>query len=105
KERGSRGGRDMYLALREATITVAKLETFRIVHLSIQGTHVHLIVEAESRIKLARGMQSFQISAAKHLNRAYSERTGTRRRGQVFVDRYHARILKTPREVRNCIAY
>jgi len=32
-------------------------------------------------------------------------RTGTRRKGQVFIDRFHMRILKTPREVRNAVAY
>ena len=30
---------------------------------------------------------------------------GTKRTGRVFVDRYHARILETPREVRNAIGY
>ncbi len=70
---------------------------------SIQGTHVHLIVEAQSRTALAKGMQGFGISAAKQLDRAVSGRRGGRRRGSVFTDRYHARTLKTPREVRNCL--
>ena len=95
----------MYAAIREATITAAKREDFRIVHASIQGTHVHLIVEAQNRTALAKGMQGFQISAAKHLNRAISERRGERRCGSVFTDRYHPRALSSPREVRNCIAY
>ena len=96
--------RAMYLAIRDATIVVTTHEDFRIVHLSIQRTHVHLIVEAQHRMALARGMQAFQISAAKHVNRA----AGTahrRRRGRVFADRYHAVILKSPRQVRNTIAY
>jgi len=96
---------DMFLAVREATLCVAKYEDFRIVHLSIQGTHLHLIVEANDRLALAAGMQAFQISAAKQINRAISKRTRERRRGSVFTDRYHARIMRTPREVRNCIAY
>jgi hypothetical protein len=33
-----------------------------------------------------------------------SARRGKRRRGTVFTDRYYARILKTPREVRNCLS-
>ena len=97
--------RDMFLAVREATICIAKYEDVRIVHISIQGTHLHLIVEAHDRLALAKGMQAFQISAAKQINRVVLERTGTKRRGSVFTDRYHARILRTPREVRNCIAY
>src|SRR5262245_27842503 len=40
--------RAMWLAIREATIVVAKFEDFRIVHASVQRTHVHLIVEAEN---------------------------------------------------------
>src|SRR5262245_37414178 len=37
--------RDMYLQLREATIVTAKREDFRIVHMSIQSNHLHLLVE------------------------------------------------------------
>jgi len=50
-------------------------------------------------------MQAFQISAARHINAAITRRTGTRRSGRVFSDRYHARALMTPREVRNALAY
>jgi len=73
------------------------------VHLSIQRTHIHLIVEADDREALIRGMQGFQISAARRLNLAISD--GEPRKGQVFLDRYHARVLTAPRQVRNCIAY
>lgn len=97
--------RDMYMAIREATITAASREDFHIVHFTIQGNHIHLIVEAASKRALARGMQGFQISAAKHINGVMTERTGVRRVGQVFPDRYHARALTTPREVRNAISY
>ena len=78
---GSLRKRHMYKALREATIAVAKRElayketgVFRIVHISIQRDHIHLLVEADHQLALSRGMQSFQISAAKHLNRAVSLR-------------------------------
>ncbi len=102
---GSLRKHHMFKALREATIAVASRENFRIVHLSIQSNHVHLIIEAEHKTALAKGMQAFQISAARHLNAAITKRTGVRRTGRVFSDRYHARALKTPREVRNAIAY
>jgi REP element-mobilizing transposase RayT len=95
----------MFRALRAATITVASRENFRIVHFSIQRDHVHLLVEAENKTALAKGMQAFQISAARHINAAITRRTGKRRSGPVFSDRYHARALKTPREVRNALAY
>ncbi|HEY3806578.1 MAG TPA: transposase [Kofleriaceae bacterium] len=91
--------RDLYAAIRDATITVAKHESARIVHLSIQRTHLHLVVEATHKTALARAMQSFLISAARMINRALGER------GNVFADRYHATVLTTPRQVRNCVAY
>ena len=53
-------------------------KNFRIVHLSIQRTHVHLLVEANSKGNSRRGMQGFQISAAKHLNAAFTEDVGVR---------------------------
>jgi len=62
-----------YQAIREATLTTARRENFRIVQLSIQRTHLHLLVEADDEAALAAGLQGFQISAAKHLNAAISK--------------------------------
>ena len=72
---------------------------FRLVHYSVQGNHLHLIVEASDRRALTRGMQGLLIRIARGLNRLW------KRKGGVFAHRYHARPLKTPREVRNAIAY
>jgi putative transposase len=113
-EVGSLRKRFIYRALREATLTVALRELhdtedggFRIVHMSIQRTHVHLIVEADNKRALSRGMQSFQISAAKHINRVYSEklRLVVRRRGEVFPDRYHEEVIETPKQARHALSY
>jgi REP element-mobilizing transposase RayT len=92
-------------AIREALITVAKLDEFRVVHFSVQRTHIHMICEAEGKRTLGHGMQTFGISAAKHINALIRDEDGKRRRGAVFPDRYHARILKTPTQVRNCLRY
>jgi REP element-mobilizing transposase RayT len=98
--------RCVWQALREATLTTALREDFRIVHVSLQRTHVHLIVEADNKAALAVGMQGFQISAAKHLNAAISKgRPGPRRRGTVFPDRYHAEIITSPTQARHTLAY
>jgi putative transposase len=98
--------RCVYQAVREATLTAARREDFRIVHLSIQRTHIHLLVEARNKQALAVGMQGFQISAAKHLNAAISKgRPGPRRRGTVFSDRYHAEIITSPRQARHALSY
>jgi REP element-mobilizing transposase RayT len=95
-----------YRAIREATLTTARREDFRIVHLSIQRTHLHLLVEANDKAALASGMQGFQISAAKHLNAAISKgKPGPRRRGPVFPDRYHAEIITSPRQARHALNY
>jgi len=103
---GSLRRRSMYRAIREATLTTARREDFRIVHLSIQRTHVHLLVEADHKDALASGMQGFQISAAKHLNAAISRgRPGPRRRGTVFPDRYHAEVITSPRQARHAMSY
>jgi REP element-mobilizing transposase RayT len=98
--------RSVYRAIREATLTTARREDCRIVHLSIQRTHVHLLVEAEHKKALAAGMQGFQCSAAKHINAAISkDRSGPRRRGAVFPDRYHAEIITSPTQARHALSY
>jgi len=98
--------RSLYRAVREATLTAARLGKIRIVHLSLQRTHVHLLVEANGKGSLARGMQGFQISAAKQINAALSKgRPGPRRRGSVFPDRYHAEIITSPRQARHALSY
>jgi REP element-mobilizing transposase RayT len=103
---GSLRRRFTYGAIREATLTTARREDFRIVHVSIQRTHVHLLVEADGKGALAAGMQGFQISAAKHLNAAISKgKPGPRRRGTVFPDRYHAEVITSPRQARHALSY
>ena len=71
----------------------------RIVHFSVQGNHLHLIVEAPNRRALARAIQGLSIRIAKGLNRMMGCT------GHVFDDRFHARVLRTPTEVRNAIHY
>jgi REP element-mobilizing transposase RayT len=72
---------------------------FRLVHYAVMGNHVHLIVEAQDRVKLATGMQGLGVRIAKALNRVM------RRHGRVIGDRYHAHILKTPSEVKRARHY
>lgn len=99
---GSLRRRAMYKAMRAASITAALRERFRIVHVSLQRTHVHMIVEAEAA--LARGMQGFLISAARHINTALGDGK-RRRRGPVFADRYHLEVITTPTRARHAISY
>jgi REP element-mobilizing transposase RayT len=72
---------------------------FRLLHFSVQRDHVHLLVEADEPSAFTRGIQGLAIRAAKACNRAMA------RHGKFWSDRYHARTLSTPREVRNALAY
>jgi putative transposase len=71
----------------------------RVVHYSIQDNHLHLLVEAEGAAALSRAMQGLSIRIARRVNAA------GRRHGKVFVDRFHAVILKSPRQVANARRY
>ncbi len=88
-----------WLAVRHGLAITCRRSDFRICHVSVQGNHVHLVVEADSHVALARGMQGFQIACARRFN------AHTRRSGGVFADRYHPRPLAILREVRNALAY
>lgn len=90
----------LYQALRHATYVTAANQGMRLVHISIQREHIHLLVETENKQALSRGMQSFKISAAKQINRALE-----RRRGSVFDDRYQAEVITTPKRARHALAY
>ena len=72
---------------------------FRLGHYSIQANHVHLIVEAASAVDLGRGMKSLGSRLTRAVNRVFA------RRGAVLADRFHLHVLRTPREVRNALAY
>jgi REP element-mobilizing transposase RayT len=102
---GSMRRRAMYKAMRDASITAALRARFRIVHLSIQRTHIHMLAEAENELALARGMQGFQISAARNINTALGVDKYRRRRGPVFSDRYHVEVIASPRRARHALSY
>ncbi len=66
---------------------------------SIQGNHLHLVVEAAGKEALGRGMKAVSARVARGVHRVFG------RRGPVLYGRYHLRVLRTPREVRNALAY
>jgi REP element-mobilizing transposase RayT len=88
-----------FRVLREAFVGGRDKFGFRLNHYSVQGNHLHFIVEANDAESMSRGMQGLAIRMAKRLN-ALMKRQGT-----VFADRYHSRILKTPTETRNALHY
>ena len=91
--------RRTFTAIRKAMLVVLARPDFRIVHMSLQGNHMHLICEASNRVALSRGIQAFKISAARKINRALG------RSGRVFCDRYHAEVITTPSRMRAAINY
>jgi REP element-mobilizing transposase RayT len=90
--------RQMYPGVLRA-LMAASGQSFRVVEFSVQEDHIHLICEATDRDALSRGMQGLGVRLARAINRAMSSR------GKVFSDRYHDRILRTPREVRFALRY
>ncbi len=89
---------DLFPAVREALAAASK-PAFRVVHFSVQSNHVHLFVEGSDKPALALGLRGLSIRVARAINRALG------RTGRVWSDRYHARALRTPREVRHGLVY
>ncbi len=68
-----------------AGIRAAQRGSFCVVHFSVQGDHVHLLVEANDSAALRSGMQGLTTRLARAINKAL------RRRGKVWADRHHRR--------------
>ncbi len=77
----------------------AKKFGLRILHYSIQGNHLHLMVEASGNTELTAGLRSFMIRFAKGLRRHANWQ------GSLFAGRYHLHVLKTPTEVKRALVY
>ncbi len=73
---------------------------FRLIEFSVQQDHLHLIVEADDRRKLARGMQGLMIRIAKGLNRLWR-----RRIGRVFADRYFSLAITQWKQAWRTVRY
>jgi REP element-mobilizing transposase RayT len=71
----------------------------RLIEFSVQGNHLHLILEADSQAALSRAMQGLCIRVAKALKAMMG------RAGAVFSGHYHAHLLRTPAELVKAIAY
>jgi len=80
-------------------VAAANRAGFRVVHFSVQGNHIHLIVEAHDKPSLSHGMQWLAARVARTLNGLMGIR------GRVWRERYHAHRLTAPREVRNTLVY
>jgi putative transposase len=72
---------------------------FRVVHVCVLATRVHLICESDGPEALASGMKSLNGTIAKAVNK----RLG--RKGRVIASRFHLHVLRTKTEVRNAVQY
>ncbi len=90
--------RALFSRLRSA-IAASNRAAFRIVHFSAQLDHLHLVIEADAEKELVGGVSGLAIRCALAVNRV------TGRRGSVWADRFHARALRTPSEVRRALVY
>ena len=89
----------LFVEVRKALSAAKDQFGFALVHFSVQRDHLHLIAEANDRRALSRGIQGLSIRLALAVNRQLE------RKGRLFADRYHARVLRTPREVRFALRY
>ena len=91
--------RDFVRELRASLRRACSRPGFRVVHYSVQRNHLHLLVESAGKEALGRGMKAVGSRVARAVQRVFGGR------GAVMHGRYHLRILRTPREVRNALAY
>ncbi|MBI4700291.1 MAG: transposase [Deltaproteobacteria bacterium] len=80
-------------------LAAASRSDFRLLHFSVQTNHIHLLVEAHDALALSRGIRGLVIRTARAVNRARG------RHGPLWKERYHQRVLRTPREVRHALVY
>lgn len=88
-----------FAALKRALGDAADRFGTRVLHFSVQGNHVHVIVEANDTGSLCRAMKGLSVRIARRMNQMMA------RKGRVMGDRYHAHVLRTNRETRNAVRY
>jgi REP-associated tyrosine transposase len=90
---------ERFLGAIQQALRAGTTARFRVLEFSIQKDHLHLLVEATGPTGFERGVRGLAIRIARLVNRLLG------RRGSVWADRYHSRVLRTPREVRNALVY
>jgi putative transposase len=98
-ELGSLRKKRIHGVIRGALAEGCDIGPFRICHYAVQPNGVLLIVEAEDRAALSRGMQGVNVRIAKSLNRLWE------RNGSVFSDRYETVVLKGSQAVRDTLCH
>ncbi len=92
-------GRRMYKAVEAALWAAAPNEAGLLCEFSVQNDHLHLVMDAANSKALRSAVSGVAIRVAKAINSLCG------RKGRVFDDRYHARVLRTPTQVRRVRHY
>ncbi len=85
--------RDVYRKIEECLRQAATRDDAPICDFSVQGDHVHMLVDAANNKALTSAVRGVSIRVARAINKFWG------RKGRVFNDRYHARLLRSPTEV------
>jgi len=88
-----------FAVVAQALTKANERDGLRVVHYSVQGDHLHLLVEADDRRAMSNGMRALLISMARLLN-VLMDVSGPR-----YRDRFHERVLTSPTAVRNALRY
>jgi putative transposase len=82
-----------------AALAAGSRDSFQVVQFSVQGNHIHLIVEADDKASLSSGLNGLAVRCAKAINGALG------RCGRVFADRYYAEEQHNPTMMRHLLVY
>jgi REP element-mobilizing transposase RayT len=82
-----------------AALAAASKDSFQVVQFSVQGNHIHLIVEADDKHSLSSGLNGLAVRCARAINGALG------RCGRVFADRYHLEVITSPTRARHALSY
>jgi REP element-mobilizing transposase RayT len=87
--------RECHKALAAALEAGASGRGFKLVQHAVKGNKLHLLVEAQSKTSLSKGMGGLGVRISRGVNKVL-ERTG-----KFFGDRYDADVLRTPAQLQH----
>jgi REP element-mobilizing transposase RayT len=91
--------RKEFLHLFRRSLNKAKKFGLHVIHYSLLGNHIHMIVETRDNQALGRGMRSLGGSFAK----AIQSKAGLT--GGIFSGRYHLKAITNPSQMRRTLEY
>jgi REP element-mobilizing transposase RayT len=90
---------DVFKKIEASLRTGAERDDAKVCDFTVLGDHLHFIVDAANNKAMTSVVSSVAIRIAKQINKLSG------RKGRVFNGRFHARVLRSPLEVRNSRRY